>query len=173
MANVLFKRIQNSELIDDYPIVDGSFYITKDGKSYADFDDERVPFGGTPDATMSDVSTNTVQNKVIKEYVDDVHDELSALKYNLITDGPEVKTGYQIDGKDVYAKRFSMTFGAQDSHISHGVTNFILDNHTEKAYLNGVWRNPNIEIGTEYIYYYASGTNKGSGYVTMYYTYAD
>ena len=43
MANVLFKRIEDSSLINNYPITDGSFIVTKDGYVYVDYGNERVP----------------------------------------------------------------------------------------------------------------------------------
>lgn len=42
MAKVLFKRIEDSSMIDDYDIVDGSFIVTKDGKVYVDYENERT-----------------------------------------------------------------------------------------------------------------------------------
>lgn len=70
MSNVLFKRLEDSSELDNMPVIDGSLYITKDGKTFIDYDEDRIPVGGTPDTEMSDRSTNTVENKVIKEYVD-------------------------------------------------------------------------------------------------------
>ena len=71
MAKVNFKRIEDSSLIDNYDIEDGSFWVTGDGKTYIDYGNERISIAGTPDAQMSDISRNTVENKVIKDYVDD------------------------------------------------------------------------------------------------------
>ena len=70
MANVLFKRIEDSSQLDNYPVVDGSLWITGDGKTFIDYNNERIAIGGTPDTEMSDRSTNAVQNNVIKQYVD-------------------------------------------------------------------------------------------------------
>lgn len=70
MANVLFKRVEDSTQLDNIPVVDGSFYVTGDGKSFIDYGEERLPVGGTPDTEMSDRSRNTVENNVIKQYVD-------------------------------------------------------------------------------------------------------
>lgn len=109
MANVLFKRLEDSSLLDNIPVVDGSFYITKNGKTFIDYDDDRIPVAGTPDTQMSDTSTNTVQNNIIKQYVDNVGDRVSVFEYDLTTDGDAVKTGRQIDGKDEYVKRFHFT----------------------------------------------------------------
>lgn len=71
MSNVRFNRINSSSQINNYPVADGSLWVTGDGKMYADYDDNRLPVGGTPDNTMSDSSTNTVQNNTIKAYVDE------------------------------------------------------------------------------------------------------
>lgn len=70
MAKVLFKRVEDSALIDNFPVEDGTFWVTGDGKTYVDYGENRIPTNGTPDNTMSNISTNTVQNKVIKQYVD-------------------------------------------------------------------------------------------------------
>lgn len=70
MANVLFNRVEDSTQLDNIPVVDGSFYVTGDGKSFIDYGEERLPVGGTPDTEMSDRSTNAVENNVIKQYVD-------------------------------------------------------------------------------------------------------
>lgn len=70
MAKVSFKRIESSNNIDNIDIVDGNFIVTGDGKSYIDYGINRTPIGGTPDSEMSDTSRNTVENKVVKEYVD-------------------------------------------------------------------------------------------------------
>lgn len=71
MAKANFKRIEDSSTIDDIDIEDGAFIVTGDGKTYVDFGTNRIPTSGTPDSQMSNTSRNTVENKVIKEYVDD------------------------------------------------------------------------------------------------------
>lgn len=70
MAKVNFKRIEDSSTINDIDIEDGAFIVTGDGKTYIDFGTDRIPTSGTPDSQMSNISRNTVENKVIKEYVD-------------------------------------------------------------------------------------------------------
>ena len=70
MANVLFNRVEDSTQLDNIPVVDGSLYVTGDGKTFIDYGEERLPVGGTPDTEMSDRSRNTVENNVIKQYVD-------------------------------------------------------------------------------------------------------
>ena len=70
MAEVKFKRIENSTDINNLPIVDGQITYTKDGKTYLDYETQRVPINGTPDTTMSDSSTNAIANSTVKNYID-------------------------------------------------------------------------------------------------------
>lgn len=70
MAKVNFKRVLTNDDVNNLPIEDGNFIVTKDGKAFTDYDNERVGIGGTPDTEMSDTSTNSVENKIIKQYVD-------------------------------------------------------------------------------------------------------
>ena len=90
---------------------------------------------------------------------------------NIVADGNEVKLPFKIDGRDVYAKRLSMTFGSSNSNKAHGLTNFNLYNHIELSLKNNIWRLPVVEISSDYIYYYSTGADLGTGYVTLYYTY--
>lgn len=85
MAKVNFKRIQNSSQIDNLPVEDGAFIVTGDGKSYVDYGSNRIPTSGTPDDEMSDTSRNTVENKVIKEYIDN---NTNSLKPTLLWTNP-------------------------------------------------------------------------------------
>lgn len=85
MAEVKFKRIQSSTDIGDLNIEDGSFIVTGDGKSYVDYGNNRIPTSGTPDDEMSDTSRNTVENKVIKEYIDN---NTNSLKPTLLWTNP-------------------------------------------------------------------------------------
>lgn len=94
MSKVVFNRIEDSSLIDNYPIEDGSFWVTGDGKTYVDYGDERIAVGGTPDTEMSDRSQNAVQNNVIKAYVDD--------KVLDVYSTTETKIGKWINGKPIY-----------------------------------------------------------------------
>lgn len=80
MAKVKFKRFLSDGDLDNVALEDGSFIVTKDGTSYVDYVDERVAFGTTPDTEMSDESIHTVQNKVIKSYVDS---EVDGVQTNL------------------------------------------------------------------------------------------
>ena len=44
--NVLFKRVEDSTQLDNIPVVDGSFYVTGDGKIFIDYGEERIPVSG-------------------------------------------------------------------------------------------------------------------------------
>lgn len=70
MAKVSFKRIENSADINNVSIVDGQIIYTKDGKTYLDYEGQRVVINGTPDTTISETSTNAIANSTIKNYVD-------------------------------------------------------------------------------------------------------
>lgn len=72
MAKVQFKRVESVNDLDSIPIEDGNLIITGDGKTYVDYGIERKGIGGTPDNKMSDTSTNSVENKVVKDYVDSI-----------------------------------------------------------------------------------------------------
>ena len=77
MADVKFKRILNSSQINTIPFSDGNFIITKDGKQYIDYDSDRVLFGIATDTAMDDDSTNAVENRIIKQYVDNLYRKLA------------------------------------------------------------------------------------------------
>ena len=124
MAKVLFKRIEDSANINNIEIEDGSFIVTGDGKTYVDYGEDRIPTSGTPDTEMSDRSTNTVENNVIKEYVDN--------KVLDIYSTNEVKTNkIWIDGKPIYRKVFSIgsVSTSLDTIIDTGITtlNILVD----------------------------------------------
>lgn len=70
MAKVLFKRYESNIEAEESQIIDGQFIVTKEGKTFVDYGSDRIPVGGTLDDEMSDSSTNGVENKVIKQYVD-------------------------------------------------------------------------------------------------------
>lgn len=114
MANVKFKRIANSSTINDYPVDDGSFWVTGDGKSYIDYGQNRVPTNGTLDNQMSDTSRNGVENKVIKEYVDDYVDEKVLSVYS----STETEIGKWINNKPIYRKVLTFTTGNSAGNIS-------------------------------------------------------
>jgi hypothetical protein len=52
---------------------------------------------------------NATDMNEIKSVVNNNASILGTLNYNVITDGTEVKTGRQVDGKDEYVKRYSFT----------------------------------------------------------------
>lgn len=136
MAKVNFKRIEDSSTIDNVDIEDGAFIVTGDGKTYVDFGNDRIPTSGTPDSQMSDVSRNTVENKVIKEYVDALDDRLSTFEYNLVTNGEAVKTGRKIDNKYEYVKRISTSIGTGTSKsVSTGLTSGVHEITDYKGYI--------------------------------------
>lgn len=85
MAKVNFKRVQDSSELENIAIEDGAFIVTGDGKSYVDYGSNRIPTSGTPDDEMSDASRNTVENKVIKEYIDN---NTNSLKPTLLWTNP-------------------------------------------------------------------------------------
>lgn len=70
MAKVNFKRVQSVNDLSNLDIVDGNLIVTGDGNLFIDYNNQRIAVGGTPDIEMSDTSINPVQNKVVKEYVD-------------------------------------------------------------------------------------------------------
>lgn len=76
MAKVNFKRVQSVDDLSNLDITDGNLIVTGDGNLFIDYNNQRIAVGGTPDIEMSDTSTNPVQNKVIKEYIDDLGDDL-------------------------------------------------------------------------------------------------
>lgn len=70
MAKVNFKRVQSINGLNNLDVVDGNLIVTGDGNLFIDYNNQRIAVGGTPDIEMSDTSTSPVQNKVIKEYID-------------------------------------------------------------------------------------------------------
>ena len=71
MAKVDFKRVKTNAEVNNIDIKDGNFIVTGEGKTFIDYENERKAIGGTPDIEMSDTSTNSVENRVIKQYVDE------------------------------------------------------------------------------------------------------
>lgn len=74
-TKVEFKRVQTDAEVENIDIKDGQLIYTGTGKTYMDYGNQRIPTGSggssvDVDTEMSDTSTNAVQNKVIKEYVD-------------------------------------------------------------------------------------------------------
>lgn len=71
MAKVDFKRVKTNAEVNNIDIKDGNFIVTGEGKTFIDYENERKAIGGTTDIEMSDTSTNSVENRVIKQYVDE------------------------------------------------------------------------------------------------------
>ncbi len=102
MAWAKFKRIDDSNNIDDIDFEDGAFIVTGDGKSYIDYDNDRIlissgigealPVGSEVDYDGDDVPTGW-------EKVDDVP------RYS--TD--EIVCGTWIDGKPIYRKVLTLS----------------------------------------------------------------
>lgn len=75
MAKVDFRRVATNAEINNIEVKDGQFIVTGEGKSFIDYNNRRIPTNGTPDTEMSDTSTNSVENKIVKKYVDDSIEE--------------------------------------------------------------------------------------------------
>lgn len=99
--------------------------------------------------------------------------------YNLVTNGDEVKTGFKIDGKDVYAKRYSLPSLSNATKIAHGITNFELIDWNIMTLAGGVYRKLNytttvyyiVDVDETNISLYCNGSLSGTGKITLYYTY--
>lgn len=133
MAKVQFKRYETDAEAQLADVVDGQFIITKEGTSYTDYGNERIAFGGTPDTQMSDISQNTVQNKVIKEYVD------GALERQNIYSTTERVIGTYSDGKPLYQKTINGTVsdgGELASNVDTLVNIYGQGSHTGSS----IWR---------------------------------
>lgn len=81
MPKVEFKRVETDEEVENINIKDGQLIYSKTGKTFMDYGNERIPTGSggssvEVDNEMSDTSENAVQNKVIKQYVDDQIDSI-------------------------------------------------------------------------------------------------
>ncbi len=126
MAKVNFKRIENSSSISDYDVEDGTFWVTGDGKTYIDYGNERISIAGTPDTHMSGTSRNTVENKVIKGYVDDeinnVNDNIEDLQGTIIWSNPHPSDSFSeqtitlngsLDNFDMYEILFKQSISTQ------------------------------------------------------------
>ena len=133
MAKVLFKRYETDAEAQASNIVDGQFIVTKEGTSYTDYGTDRVAFGGTLDTQMSDNSINGVQNKVIKEYVD-----------NEVSDGVQEVKGY-VDGKNTYSTTETVVGTYNDKPLyrkiisgklptGNGTNNFTITNGVIRKY---------------------------------------
>ena len=97
MPKVEFKRVQTDEEVENIDIKDGQLIYTGTGKTFMDYGNERIPTGSgggsvDVDTEMSDTSENAVQNKVIKEYVDD---QVSSIEV-IISNSEPTSTGNKI-----------------------------------------------------------------------------
>lgn len=80
MAKVNFLRRKTNEEVNSIPISDGNFIVSGEGKAYIDYENARLGLGGTPDTEMSDTSTNSVENKVVKKYIDNHVKKITNIK---------------------------------------------------------------------------------------------
>ena len=85
MAKVDFRRVTTNAEVENIDIKDGQFIVTGEGKTFVDYGNERIPICGTPDTQMSDTSTNSVENKIIKEYVDSQIENLQTINTTSIS----------------------------------------------------------------------------------------
>lgn len=99
MPKVEFKRVETDEEVENINIKDGQLIYSKTGKTFMDYGNERIPTGSggssvNVDTEMSDTSENAVQNKVIKEYVDDQIDSIP--EEVIVSDTQPTSTGNKI-----------------------------------------------------------------------------
>lgn len=100
MPKVEFKRVETDEEVENINIKDGQLIYSKTGKTFMDYGNERIPTGSggssvDVDTEMSDISENAVQNKVIKEYVDNEIEDVKDLIPNLSNEyGTSDSNGY-------------------------------------------------------------------------------
>lgn len=90
MAKVNFKRTLTDTDVSKIPVQDGNFILTGSGTAYMDYEDERIKISGgssssddtpniTVDSALSSESENPVQNKVIKNKLDEVEQTLTTV----------------------------------------------------------------------------------------------
>ena len=148
-----------------------------------------VPIKQSSGNEVLDYTTTSGDNIVFKnKYLDtsgikhgnETFDDIIGAKissYNLVTDGAEVKVGYQVDGKDVYAKRYTLSSLSSNTKINHGLTNFELIDIDVMTYANGTYRKLNyttnvyyiIDVSSTQIQLYSNGSLSGTGKITLYY----
>jgi microcystin-dependent protein len=127
MAKIKFIRKATDSELENVDVVDGQFLVSGQGTTYVDFGQDRVSIGTTPDTAMSDSSINSVQNKVVKEYVDSKI-LIGEIK---LYGGSILPTGFlRCDGSAVsrttYADLFSVigvTYGAGDGSTTFNLPN--------------------------------------------------
>ena len=137
----------------DFPAVEAKDVAFNDNKSLQEkYDKGELGGGGTSitvDSTMSSTSTNPVQNKVIKAYVDSKSVDISADSDNAI----QTKT----DGIYVEKTKISTDDGNALSEKSNGL--FVEDLSNKVNALNIAQKTVNSELE----YYYATKTTSISG----------
>lgn len=103
MAKVEFTRVETDEEVENINIKDGQLIYTGTGKTYMDYGNQRIPTGSggssvDVDTEMSDISENAVQNKVIKEYVDN---EIETVNNKIAEIGTTVNLFGNVGGSSV------------------------------------------------------------------------
>jgi len=79
MAQVKFKRIEDSTNISNVPIVDGQLIYTKDGKQYIDYETDRVDLVGVDKGTILWTNSSPTENWTAQNITlsSDDYDELT------------------------------------------------------------------------------------------------
>ena len=137
----------------DFPAVEAKDVAFNDNKSLQEkYDNGELGGGGTSitvDSAMSSTSTNPVQNKVIKAYVDSKSVDISADSDNAIQN--------KTDGIYVEKTKISTDDGNALSEKSNGL--FVEDLSNKVNALNIAQKTVNSELE----YYYATKTTSISG----------
>lgn len=143
-------------------------------KGIATFDVGEHDLQVNGDLYVADTSRNNAKN-ILNEIDGRVK------SYNLVTDGSEVKVGYKVDGKDVYAKRYGFSSLTNGTQLAHGLSNFTLIDWDGMTLYQGTWRKLPyplsngyyvFNVDSTYISYYTSTSLIGmSGEITLYYIY--
>lgn len=155
MARVNFKRISDSTQIDNIPFEDGNFIVTKDGKTFIDYENERINPGLSTDTQMSDSSRNAVENKVIKKYIDDMYKKLAG---TIVWTNPNPNTAFG-------AQTITLQKAFSDGYDSYEIL-FKQNNNSTNTRLMSTGIIPS-DNGTILSYNTASATFRATG-VTMY-----
>lgn len=148
------------------------FWWNKDG--VYDSNNKKFLVEGEAPTTKNEYTTSTTDT-----YSCNYINENLINTYNLVTNGAEVKTGFKIDGKDVYAKRYSLPSLSNTTKVAHGLTNFELIDWDIMTLAGGVYRKLNYttnvyfiaDVDETNILLYCSGNLNGTGKITLYYTY--
>lgn len=140
MAKIMFRRTLTDSDVSKIPIEDGNFIVSGSGTTYIDYGDDRIPVGGTADNEVSDISGNSIQNKVIKKYVDDkfeeVNKKLSPLnEFSL----DEQIVGTWINGKPLYRKVYQLS-NSNSFSLNNNMDELIFSSCTIQLSLNNEWR---------------------------------